>query len=117
MKKVTLIIVLLFASFAFTQVQTVTYSINPSTFEDNQSITITINGNSINETTWASGNNLYLWAWSFDSNDSNELDCPTNGLWSDSNETNKLVYRKRRSRSWTQSSTLAPSKTPRLRQT
>ena len=92
MKKVTLIIVLLFASFAFTQVQTVTYSINPSTFEDNQSITITINGNSINETTWASGNNLYLWAWSFDSNDSNELDCPTNGLWSDSNETNKLVY-------------------------
>ena len=92
MKKITSILLLLFAPFLFAQLQTITYSISPSTFEDNQSITITINGNSINEPTWASGNNLYLWAWSFDSNDSNQLDCPTNGLWSDSNETNKLVY-------------------------
>ena len=92
MKKITIIIAMLFVPFIFAQQQTVTYSINPSTFEDNQSITITINGNSINESTWASGNNLYLWAWSFDTNDINILDCPTNGTWSDSNETNKLVY-------------------------
>lgn len=92
MKNITSIIVLLFSPLLFAQQQTVTYSINPSTFEDNQSITITINGNSLNESTWASGNNLYLWAWSFDTNDSNILDCPTNGTWTDSNETNKLVY-------------------------
>jgi 1,4-alpha-glucan branching enzyme len=92
MKKITSILLLLFAPFLFAQLQTITYSISPSTFEDNQSITITINGNSINETTWASGNNLYLWAWSFDTNDSNILDCPTNGTWTDSNEINKLVY-------------------------
>jgi 1,4-alpha-glucan branching enzyme len=92
MKKIIIILVLLFTSLLFSQQQTVTYSITPITFEDNQSITITINGNSINEATWGTGNNLYLWAWSFDNNDSNILDCPTNGTWTNSNETNKLVY-------------------------
>ena len=92
MKKITLLLIVLFSGFLFAQQQTVTYTISPSTFEDNTSITITINGSSVNEATWGSGNNLYLWSWSFDSNDLNIQDCPTNGLWTDSNETNKFIY-------------------------
>ena len=38
------------------------------------------------------GNALYLWAWSFDINDTNILDCPTNGIWTNSSETNRLNY-------------------------
>ena len=71
MKKITLLLIVLFSGFLFAQQQTVTYTISPSTFEDNTSITITINGSSVNEATWGSGNNLYLWSWSFDSNDLN----------------------------------------------
>ncbi|MES2863070.1 MAG: alpha-amylase family glycosyl hydrolase [Bacteroidota bacterium] len=92
MKKIILLFVVLCSGFLFAQQQTVTYTITPSTFEDNQSITITINGSSVNEATWGSGNNLYIWAWCFDSNDLNNQDCPTNGTWTDSNETNKFTY-------------------------
>jgi hypothetical protein len=43
---------LLFCSIAFAQQQTVTSSINPPTFEETTSITITINGSSVNESAW-----------------------------------------------------------------
>ncbi len=93
MKKITQIIVLLCSFFAWSQQQNVTYSIAPTTFEENQSITITINGSSINEATWGiTGNALYLWAWSYDINDANIVDCPTNGTWTNSDETNRLTY-------------------------
>ncbi|MCO6161328.1 alpha-amylase family glycosyl hydrolase [Flavobacterium sp. NRK F7] len=92
MKKITYLFTF-FISFVFSQQQNVTYSVAPSSFEENQSITITINGNSINEATWGvTGNALYLWAWSFDTNDTNILDCPTNGSWTSSNEANRLTY-------------------------
>jgi hypothetical protein len=88
-----LLLFLLFPVIVLAQQQTVTYTIAPSVFEENQSITITINGSSINETTWGVSNNaLYLWAWSFDSSDANILDCPTNGSWTSSSETNRLTY-------------------------
>ncbi|WP_312207519.1 alpha-amylase family glycosyl hydrolase [Epilithonimonas hominis] len=79
---------------AYAQTQTVTYSISPSSFNEDESITITFNGSSINESTWGVTNNaLYLWAWSYDSNDANSIDCPTNGTaWASSNETNRLTY-------------------------
>ena len=78
---------------ASAQQQTVTYSINPPTFEETTSITITIDGSSINEAAWGvSGNALYMWAWSYDINDGNSLDCPTNGTWTVSNEANKFIY-------------------------
>ncbi|WP_312765376.1 alpha-amylase family glycosyl hydrolase [Epilithonimonas sp.] len=78
---------------AFAQTQTVTYSISPSAFNEDESITITFNGSSINESTWGVANNaLYLWSWSYDSNDANSQDCPTNGSWASSNEANKLTY-------------------------
>lgn len=93
MKKLLLLFFTLLTATLLAQQQTATYSINPSVFEDNQSITITINGNSINEATWGvTGNALYLWAWSFDINDTNILDCPTNGIWTNSSETNRLNY-------------------------
>lgn len=77
----------------FAQQQTVTYSINPPTFEDTTPITITINGTSINESTWGvTGNALYLWSWSYDVNDTNQMDSPSNGSWTSSNEAAKFTY-------------------------
>ncbi len=93
MKKITLLIILFITTFCFAQQQTVTYAVNPSTFEETTSITITFNGSSINEGAWAvTGNALYLWAWSFDNNNLNIMDCPTNGSWTSSSETNRLTY-------------------------
>lgn len=91
MKKITLFL-LFISSFAWAQQQTVTYSVSPATFEENQSVTLTFNGSSINEATWGvTGNALYLWTWSLDANNVSQ-DCPTNGTWIASNEANRLVY-------------------------
>lgn len=93
MKKTLLSIFLLMAVVAFAQKQTATYSINPSTFEDTTPITITINGTSINESTWGvTGNALYLWSWSYDLNDTTQMDSPSNGSWTASNEASKFTY-------------------------
>lgn len=93
MKNFTFLIALFITTICFSQQQSVTYSVSPSPFEDNQNITITFNGNSINEATWGITNNeLYLWAWSYDLNLSNQQDCSTNGSWEASNEANKLTY-------------------------
>ena len=93
MKKITILLLLFLSLSAFSQQQTVVYSINPVTFNEGDAITITFNGSSINEATWGvTDNALYLWSWSFDLNDSNPLDCPTNGTWTSSNETNRLTY-------------------------
>lgn len=92
MKKITFLLLFL-TSFCFAQQQTVTYSVAPSAFNEDESITITINGNSVNEATWGVTNNsLYLWGWSLDINDANPQDCPTNGSWDNSNEANKFTY-------------------------
>lgn len=93
MKRFTILFLLL-GFIGFAQVQTVTYSVTPSTFEENQQITITINGSSLNEATWgiATSRALYLWAWSLDSNFLNSQDCPTNGTWASSNEANRFTY-------------------------
>ncbi|MEN9335303.1 MAG: 1,4-alpha-glucan branching enzyme GlgB [Bacteroidota bacterium] len=93
MRKIIQFALLCLTTGLFAQQQTVTYSINPTVFEETQSITITINGSSVNEATWGVTNNaLYLWAWSFDINDTNIMDCPTNGTWGVSSETNRLTY-------------------------
>lgn len=93
MKKTLLSIFLLMAVTVFAQQQTVTYSINPPTFEDTTPIIITINGTSINESTWGvTGNALYLWSWSYDVNDANQMDSPSNGSWTSSNEAAKFTY-------------------------
>ena len=69
MKKI-IFLFLCATSLGYAQIQTVTSSISPSTFEETTAITITINGSSINEATWGVvGNALYMWAWAFDLND------------------------------------------------
>ena len=93
MKKTLLLIFLLFSAITFAQIQTATYSVSPSTFEENTSITITINGSSIDEGTWAvTGNALYLWAWAFDTNDTTQKGTPLNGSWEASDEASKFTY-------------------------
>jgi hypothetical protein len=93
MKKIILLLLFLFSVLGFAQQQTVTSTISPSLFEETTAITITVDGSTVNESLWGITNNaLYLWAWSFDLSDLNIVDCPTNGLWTASNEANKLVY-------------------------
>ena len=93
MKKFYNLIAIFIAILSFAQTQTVTSSISPVSFNEDEPITITFNGSSINESTWGVSNNaLYLWAWSYDINDLNSQDCPTNGTWTASSEANKLTY-------------------------
>lgn len=93
MRKITFYLVLFLCSFSYAQQQNVTYTITPTPFEENQNITLTFNGSSINEANWSvTGNALYLWSWSYDTNLSNEQNSPTNGDWENSNEANKLTY-------------------------
>ena len=85
----TLFLALMLPFFAVAQ-QTITYSVNPATFNETEAITVTFN---VNETAFgvASSHALYLWAWSTDSVNS-QVDAPTNGTWTASNAANKLTY-------------------------
>ena len=93
MKKTILTIFLLLSITVFSQQQTATYSVSPSTFEETTSITITINGSSINESTWGvTDNKLYLWAWAFDTNDTTQKGTPDNGAWDNSSDASVFTY-------------------------
>ncbi|MDI5948161.1 alpha-amylase family glycosyl hydrolase [Flavobacterium yafengii] len=93
MKKTILFLLFFLSIVASAQQQAISYTVSPATFEETTAITITINGNSVNEGTWGvTGNALYMWTWSFDINDANSLDCPTNGSWTASNEANRFTY-------------------------
>ena len=93
MKKTLLLVFLLFSVITLAQQQTVTYSVSPTTFEETDAITITINGSSINESTWGvTGNALYLWAWAFDTNDTTQKGTPGNGTWDASSEASRFTY-------------------------
>ena len=88
----TLFVFLLFVGLQAQQ-QEVSFSVSPTNFAETQSITLSFDGSSIDESAWGITNNaLYLWSWSFDLNDSNSMDCPTNGSWTNSNEANRLTY-------------------------
>ncbi len=94
MKKILFSFLFLFTFFsAFAQMQTATYSVSPAAFEETTSITITINGSSINESTWGvTGNSLYMWAWAFDLGGVTQKGTPLNGDWNNSNEASKFTY-------------------------
>jgi hypothetical protein len=93
MKKTILSLFLLLSVSLFAQPQTVIYSISPTTFEETASVTITINGSSINEATWGvTGNALYMWAWAFDTNDTTQKGTPLNGTWEASDEASRFTY-------------------------
>ncbi|CAD0001607.1 alpha-amylase family glycosyl hydrolase [Flavobacterium salmonis] len=94
MKKIILTLVLLLTISVFAQQQNVTYTVSPTTFEETNTITITINGSSINETTWgiAATHELYLWAWGFDINDTTTKGTPNNGSWTASSAASMFTY-------------------------
>ncbi|REG96186.1 alpha-amylase family glycosyl hydrolase [Flavobacterium aquicola] len=93
MKKLILLLLLFVSLGSVAQQQTVTYSISPNPFEETTSITITIDGNSINEAIWGvTGNALYLWTWAFGLDDITDKGTPLNGSWDASNEASKFTY-------------------------
>ena len=85
----TLMMAFLLPYLAIAQ-QTVSYSVNPPTFNETESITVTF---TLNETNFgvSTSHALYLWAWSVDSNNTS-ADSPTNGTWTASNAANKLTH-------------------------
>jgi pullulanase/glycogen debranching enzyme len=87
MKKVLLLIVLI-SGISFAQVQEVTFSISPATFNEDEEITITVSD--INPGIWGVSE-VYLWAWSYDENGENAMNSATNGEWNASNEVQKLT--------------------------
>lgn len=93
MKKTLLAIFFLLSVISFAQQQNVTYSVNPLVFEETDPITITINGSSVDETSWGIlDHSLYMWAWAFDINDITQKGTPDNGSWDNSSETSKFTY-------------------------
>lgn len=94
MKKTLLTLFFLMSAAVFAQVQNVTSSISPNPFEETNAITITINGSSINETTWgiAGTHELYMWAWAFDTNDTTAKGTPNNGSWTASSAASMFTY-------------------------
>ena len=88
MKKLILIFFVLLSGYSYSQQQTVTFAITPSTFNEDDQITITVSD--VNLGTWGVSD-IYLWAWSYDLNDTNSMDSPTNGTWTSSNESQKLT--------------------------
>jgi glycosidase len=93
MKKIILLFFFLFSVFSFAQPKQVTWSVSPSTFEETTPITITINGNNLDESSWGvTDNSLYLWAWAFDTNDTTQKGTPNNGSWEASSEASKFTY-------------------------
>jgi len=94
MKKIILSLFLLLSIGAFAQPQNVTYSVSPTTFEENNAITITINGSNFNEAAWgiAATHELYLWAWAFDTNDTTPKGTPDNGDWTASSPASIFTY-------------------------
>ena len=88
MKKITYFFILI-TSIAFGQTQeNVVFSVSPSTFNEGDQITVTVSN--VNLSTWGVSD-IYLWTWSFDINDLNGQDSPTNGSWTNSNEAQKLT--------------------------
>ena len=88
MKKYLLLLILSIGAFGYAQQQQVTFSVTPSTFNEDDEITITVSD--INLGIWGVSD-IYLWTWSFDSNGENSMDSPTNGSWTHSDEAQKLT--------------------------
>ena len=87
MKKL-LLLFLCISGNLIAQQQNVTFSVEPSSFNENDEITITVSN--INVTTWGV-TDVYLWAWYYNTNDVFVGDSPTNGTWQNSNESQKFT--------------------------
>lgn len=99
MKNITLIILLFFTSITYAQQQDVIFQIDPCSFDVDDSVTITIEGSSLDETAWGitngTNNGLYLWAWRntvSDTSNNSDINAPSNGDWTSSDEANRFTY-------------------------
>lgn len=88
MKKITSLLLLLFSIISLAQQQNVNYAVSPVSFDATDEITITVNN--INPAAWGV-TDVYLWSWSYDLNDANEMDSPNNGSWTNSSEAQKMT--------------------------
>jgi len=89
MKKITFLFIVLINCFSIlAQQQNVTFSVSPSSFDENEPITIT--NSAVDPSAWGV-TDIYLWAWSFDTNNANIQNSPTNGTWDNSNEAQKFT--------------------------
>ncbi|SHM73266.1 alpha-amylase family glycosyl hydrolase [Polaribacter sp. KT 15] len=88
MKKITSLLLLLFSIISLAQQQNVNYAVSPVSFDATDEITITVNN--INPDLWGV-TDVYLWSWSYDLNDANEMDSPNNGSWTNSSEAQKMT--------------------------
>lgn len=75
----------------FGQVQNATFTLNPTSFNEDQQVTITVSD--VNPETWNPGqsNNIYLWAWQLDHNNNHVSNSPNNGDWDNSSEVQKMT--------------------------
>jgi 1,4-alpha-glucan branching enzyme len=89
MKNLLLLLLLLIVKYSYSQQQTVTFTVLPTSFEENDAITITVSG--LNPSLAWGVSDVYLWTWSYDLNDLNSIDSPTNGTWQNSNVGQKLT--------------------------
>ncbi|PIE49655.1 MAG: alpha-amlyase [Flavobacteriales bacterium] len=87
MMKKLLLLFLIISTATFAQQQTVTFSVNPMPFEEDEEITITVTG--LNPQAAWNVNDVYLWAWSFVG--TSQMDAPKNGSWNNSDEAQKLT--------------------------
>ena len=93
MKKLLLFLSIVLTNWCFGQIQGVSGDAIPYPFEETEMVTLTLNGDSIDESLWGiTDNTIYIWSWSYDLNFENQQDCPTNGTWANSNEANRLIY-------------------------
>lgn len=85
-----LVIFLLFISLGLkAQTQSGTFSFDPSSFEENETVTLTVSG--VDPQAWGVSD-LYLWAWYFKNNSASVSgDALNNGTWDNSNEAQKLT--------------------------
>lgn len=88
MKKITSLLLLLFSIISLAQQQNVNYAVSPVSFDATDEITLTVNN--INPAAWGV-TDVYLWSWSYDLNDANEMDSPNNGSWTNSSEAQKMT--------------------------
>ena len=89
MQKNLLFFLIFISGLSYAQVQTVTFDVSPSPFNEDDQITIT--ASNLDPVDAWGVSDIYLWAWSLDLSGSNSMDSPTNGTWSNSNESQKLT--------------------------
>ncbi|NEV94149.1 T9SS type A sorting domain-containing protein [Psychroflexus sp. YR1-1] len=87
MKRTLLLATLFFTIISFAQVQNANFTITPSTFEQNEEITISVSD--VDPGIWGV-TDVYLWAW-YKNSSGTQSDSPTNGDWTNSSESQKMT--------------------------